>query len=166
MYYSDEDFAAKLDEKVGNVRFFKKCLRERGLIGSRQQLSDDFFETFEKVRKVRNEQNATWEVAINNVLSADDLPAGEGMFKVQISERWKTSDKEYTFVLVTYLPFVPQIGMRWEDSEKDINLKVENLTYFSDAEVFVIKNTIRDAEPDEVEARIYAREGKGWKLPR
>ncbi|WP_409276391.1 hypothetical protein V1499_22950 (plasmid) [Neobacillus sp. SCS-31] len=166
MFYSDEDFAAKVDEKLGNVRYFKKCLRERGMIGSRQQLSDDFIATFEEVRQVREKLNSTWEQAMVEVLNRDNNLVPEGMFKIQISETWKTDERrDYTFTLMTYLPFVPQIGLRWEDSDKDINLKVENLTYHSDKGVFLIRNTVRDADREEVEARIAARQGTGWSLP-
>ncbi|MET1123074.1 hypothetical protein ABWU59_29585 [Priestia megaterium] len=164
MYYSDEDFAVKVEDKVGNIRFFKKCLRERGLIGSRQQLSDEFIDMFREISQIRRKENSTWEKAINKVLNTDGHI--EGMYKIQITETWSTESKEtYFFTLITHIPFVPQIGMRWEDSDLDINLKVENLTYHSNIGLFVIKSTHRHCDIEEIEARIYARESTDWRLP-
>lgn len=68
MYYSDQDFAEKVGDKPGNVRFFKKCLRDLGLIGSRQQLSDEYLEVFKAVSDYRDENRSTWEVAMESVL--------------------------------------------------------------------------------------------------
>lgn len=68
MYYSDEEFAVKVDEKLGNVRFFKRCLRDNGLIGTRQQLSDEHVPIFQEVCKVRDADRSTWELAIEKVL--------------------------------------------------------------------------------------------------
>lgn len=165
MYYSDEDFAVKVEDRVGNIRFFKKCLRERGLIGSRQQLSDEFITTFEEIRGIRQKENSTWEKAINKVLSTDGHI--EGMYKIQITEIWETENEEtYFFTLITHLPFVPQIGMSWEDSDLDIRLKVEDLTYHSNIGLFVIRNIHDNCDVEEVEARVYAREGTDWKLPK
>ncbi|MFL0364628.1 hypothetical protein ACH0BF_16615 [Pseudobacillus sp. 179-B 2D1 NHS] len=68
MYYSDEEFADKVNDKLGNIRFFKKCLRELDLIGSRQRLSDDYIEMFEEVSHYREKNNSTWEAAMNEIL--------------------------------------------------------------------------------------------------
>jgi hypothetical protein len=69
MYYSDEEFTKLFtDEKVGNVRFFKKCLREYGLIGARQKLSDEHIPIFNEIRAVREAEKSTWEQAIQKVL--------------------------------------------------------------------------------------------------
>lgn len=68
MYYSDEEFAAKMDDKLGNIKFFKRCLREFDLIGSRQKLSDDYFDMFQEVSLYRDQNNATWEMAMKEIL--------------------------------------------------------------------------------------------------
>ena len=68
MYFSDKDFADKVNDKLGNVKFFKKCLRDLDLIGSRQKLSDDYIEMFKEVKAYRGQNNSTWELAMNEVL--------------------------------------------------------------------------------------------------
>ena len=68
MYYSDQDFANKVNDKLGNVKYFKKYLRDLDLIGSRQQLSDDYIGMFQEVSEYRSTNNSTWEIAMENVL--------------------------------------------------------------------------------------------------
>ena len=68
MYYSDEEFAARVNERLGNIKFFKKCLRNLDLIGTRQKLSDDHFDLFKEVMEYRELNNATWEAAMNEIL--------------------------------------------------------------------------------------------------
>jgi len=74
MYYSDEEFAIKVNDKPGNVRFFKTLLREYGLIEARKQLTDDHVSIFEKIQQTKNAERCTWEIAMRKVL--DNLGAG------------------------------------------------------------------------------------------
>lgn len=69
MHYSDEQFASELNEKIGNVRYFKTVLREKGLIGARQQFSEEHKSYFEEIRELKDRIRCTWETAIRNVLS-------------------------------------------------------------------------------------------------
>lgn len=69
MHYSDEQFASELNEKIGNVRYFKAVLREKGLIGARQQFSEEHRSHFEEIRELKDRIRCTWETAIRTVLS-------------------------------------------------------------------------------------------------
>ncbi|MDF2084637.1 hypothetical protein [Bacillus pseudomycoides] len=163
MYYSDENFALRVNEKVGNVRFFKKCLREKGLIGIHQQLSDEFIDTFKEIVNIRIQQKSTWEQAVNEIFKKEH--SENNMYNIQIIETWITNQKNrYTFTLYTHIPFIPQIGMQWNSFNKDIDIKVENLMYNEDMSVFVIKNTFRDINSEEIEARRKLREEIGWNI--
>ncbi|MDP4552965.1 hypothetical protein Q9251_18965 [Alkalihalobacillus macyae] len=66
--YSDEEFRGKVKDRIGNVRSFKKHLRKIGLIGNRQQFSEMHVQMFEKVRKYKEENHTTWELAFQNGL--------------------------------------------------------------------------------------------------
>lgn len=68
MFYSDEEFMSQVEDKLGNVKYFKKCLRDAGLIGSRQQLSADFISIFKEAKEYKSKNNATWAVAIESTL--------------------------------------------------------------------------------------------------
>lgn len=69
MYYSDEDFCEKVDERPGNVKVFKEYLRKYEMIEPRRQLEDSHIPIFEEVRQFRNEENATWVQSMESVLS-------------------------------------------------------------------------------------------------
>lgn len=68
--YTDEDFMNKVDDKIGNVRLFKKHLRKKGLIGNRQQFSDKHIQMFEEVREYKNENHTTWDLAFQESLKS------------------------------------------------------------------------------------------------
>jgi hypothetical protein len=53
----------KVNDKIGNVRLFKKNLRRKGLIGNRQQFSEEHVQMFEEIREYKRTQHTTWEVA-------------------------------------------------------------------------------------------------------
>ncbi|MEW4425869.1 hypothetical protein AB1I68_00075 [Paenibacillus pabuli] len=69
MHYSDEQFASALNEKMGNIRYYKAVLREKGLIGARQQFSEVHRSYFEEIRELKDRIRCTWETAIRTVLS-------------------------------------------------------------------------------------------------
>lgn len=68
MYYSDVEFVEKVNDKLGNVKYFKKRLRGLDLVGSRQKLSDDYVPIFEEVKSYKEKNNSTWEMAMDEVL--------------------------------------------------------------------------------------------------
>lgn len=61
--YSDEEFMNKVNDKIGNVRFFKKHLRKQGLIGNRQQFSEEHVQMFEEIREYKKTHHTTWDMA-------------------------------------------------------------------------------------------------------
>jgi hypothetical protein len=61
--YSDEEFMNTVNDKIGNVRLFKKHLRKQGLIGNRQQFSEEHVEMFKRIREYKNSNHTTWDVA-------------------------------------------------------------------------------------------------------
>ncbi|MEC1258944.1 hypothetical protein P9D34_00530 [Bacillus swezeyi] len=69
--YTDVEFKDKVGDKIGNVRFFKKHLRKKGLIGNRQQLSEKHIQMFEEVRRYKSENHTTWDVAFKYGLKSD-----------------------------------------------------------------------------------------------
>lgn len=68
--YSDEEFKDKVNDRIGNVRSFKKHLREMGLIGNRQQFSEQHVQMFEEVREYKNVNHTTWNLAFQNGLGS------------------------------------------------------------------------------------------------
>lgn len=66
--YTDEEFKDKVNDKIGNVRLFKKHLRKQGFIGNRQQFSKEHIKIFEDVRNYKRQYNTTWEVAFSEGL--------------------------------------------------------------------------------------------------
>jgi hypothetical protein len=76
MHYSDEQFASALNEKMGNIRYYKAVLREKRLIGARQQFSEEHKSYFEEIRELKDRIRCTWETAIRTVLSekAAEIP--------------------------------------------------------------------------------------------
>ncbi|MBV5121521.1 hypothetical protein ACUUYQ_15105 [Bacillus halotolerans] len=53
----------KVKDKIGNVRAFKKHLRERGLIGNRQQFSEEHIQTFNDIKQYKLTNHTTWKMA-------------------------------------------------------------------------------------------------------
>ncbi|UBM45852.1 hypothetical protein [Bacillus velezensis] len=53
----------KVNDKIGNVRLFKKHLRKKGLIGNRQQFSEEHVKLFEKIKGYKLNNHTTWEMA-------------------------------------------------------------------------------------------------------
>ncbi|PGT77807.1 hypothetical protein [Bacillus sp. AFS040349] len=58
----------KVNDKIGNVRLFKKHLRKLGLIGNRQQFSEEHARIFEEIREYKETYHATWEMAFKEGL--------------------------------------------------------------------------------------------------
>ncbi|MCY8354917.1 hypothetical protein MOD14_12145 [Bacillus haynesii] len=78
--YTDEEFKDKVGDKIGNIRFFKKHLRKKGMIGNRQQLSEKHVKLFEEVRRFKIENHTTWEAALkdglkSNLYQGDSTPS-------------------------------------------------------------------------------------------
>lgn len=58
----------EVEDKIGNVRAFKKYLRERGLIGKRQQLSGEHIQIFNDIKHYKLTKHTTWEMAFRACL--------------------------------------------------------------------------------------------------
>lgn len=67
----------KVNDKIGNVRLFKKHLRKQGLIGNRQQFSEEHVNLFEEIRRYKRANHTTWEsafkVGLNSILKEKGL---------------------------------------------------------------------------------------------
>ncbi|WP_410771349.1 hypothetical protein [Fontibacillus sp. BL9] len=61
--YTDEEFMDKVNDKIGNVRLFKKHLRKQGLIGNRQQFSEEHIKLFKEIREYKRAHHTTWDMA-------------------------------------------------------------------------------------------------------
>lgn len=68
--YTDEEFMLKVNDKLGNIRLFKKHLRKLGLIGNRQQLSKEHIELFESIRNYKLNHHTTWDLAFKKGLDS------------------------------------------------------------------------------------------------
>ncbi|MDF0728052.1 hypothetical protein PY093_15375 [Cytobacillus sp. S13-E01] len=60
----------RVNDKIGNVRFFKKHLRRLGLIGNRQQFSEEHVKIFEGIREYKENHHTTWDIAFKEGLNA------------------------------------------------------------------------------------------------
>ncbi|WP_214753614.1 MULTISPECIES: hypothetical protein [unclassified Exiguobacterium] len=69
-HYSDLEFVEIVHDKIGNVRFFKQHLRKRGLIGNRQQFSDEHVRMFKNVKEFKLANHTTWAVAFEQGLNS------------------------------------------------------------------------------------------------
>jgi hypothetical protein len=67
--YTDEEFMEKVKDKIGNVRAFKKHLREKGLIGNRQQFSEEHIQIFNEIKQHKLTNHTTWEMAFKMCLA-------------------------------------------------------------------------------------------------
>lgn len=63
----------KVKDKIGNVRAFKKHLREKGLIGNRQQFSEEHIQIFNDIKQHKLTNHTTWEMAFKVCL--DKIPS-------------------------------------------------------------------------------------------
>ncbi|MCY9111216.1 hypothetical protein ABKQ09_19970 [Bacillus atrophaeus] len=82
--YTDEEFMNKVNDKIGNVRLFKKHLRKQGLIGNRQQFSSEHIQLFEDIRKYKKNHHTTWEIAFR--VGLDSFPKNNGVPVLLINE--------------------------------------------------------------------------------
>lgn len=76
--YTDEEFMNKVNDKIGNVRLFKKHLRKLGLIGNRQQFSEEHVQMFEEIREYKKTHHTTWDMAFkfgfNSIPKKNNVP--------------------------------------------------------------------------------------------
>lgn len=90
--YSDEEFKVKVRDRIGNVRSFKKYLREMGIIGNRQQFSEKHVQMFEEVREYKNENHTTWDLAfqngMKNVSQKVKLPVATSTVVAETSQKY------------------------------------------------------------------------------
>lgn len=68
------------------------------------------------------------------------------------------------FSYETELPFVPVIGMQWEDEDKLINIPVNNLSWSGDDNKFIVKHHVSMASKEEIESFITDATAKGWEV--
>ncbi|MGN2665261.1 hypothetical protein [Bacillus altitudinis] len=59
-----------VNDKIGNVRLFKKHLRKLGIIGNRQQFSAEHVNIFEETREYKKKHHTTWDMAFEEGLKA------------------------------------------------------------------------------------------------
>lgn len=69
MFYSDAEFMVKVNDKPGNVRFFRQKLRNFGKLQERQKLDDTHVDLFEKVKEYRSTYGCSWERGIDYIFS-------------------------------------------------------------------------------------------------
>lgn len=69
MFYSDLDFTNKVNDKHGNVKFFRQKLRDIGKLEDRQKLDDQHVKLFEKIKEYRTNYGCPWEKAIDHELA-------------------------------------------------------------------------------------------------
>lgn len=69
-HYSDVDFAKVVGDKPGNIIVFKRILREKGVIGNRQQLTDTHIPVFKDAKKYKGETHSIWVDAFDHTIDA------------------------------------------------------------------------------------------------
>ncbi len=85
----------KVNDKIGNVRAYKKHLRDRGLIGNRQQFSEEHIHTFNEIKQFKITNCTTWEMAFAECLdkiqsrNIDDISFG-----VKIAESTPSNNED------------------------------------------------------------------------
>lgn len=66
MYYSDSQFAKSVDEKLGNVKLFKRVMWEHGKIKPYTQLTTNHKPNFHQVQQLH--KNMIWDKAVRTVV--------------------------------------------------------------------------------------------------
>ena len=90
--YTDEEFMEEVNDKIGNVRLFKKYLRKLGLIGNRQQFSGEHVNIFEEIRKYKESHHTTWDMAFKEGLKSTlNLKENEIPLSMMVSENSQTN---------------------------------------------------------------------------
>lgn len=69
-HYSDVDFAKQVADKPGNIIVFKRILREKGVIGNRQQLTDTHIPVFNNAKKYKGETHSIWVDAFEHTIDS------------------------------------------------------------------------------------------------
>lgn len=69
-FYSDDEFINKVKDKAGNIRYFRKILRDHGLLEPREKLNDKHIVIFNRIKAYKSTTNCTWEHAINEEVKA------------------------------------------------------------------------------------------------
>lgn len=77
----------KVNDKIGNVRFFKKHLRKLGLIGNRQQFSEEHVKIFVETKEYKETYHMTWDMAFKEGLKSTlNQKAYEAPLSLMVSE--------------------------------------------------------------------------------
>ncbi|MEW4425868.1 hypothetical protein AB1I68_00070 [Paenibacillus pabuli] len=66
MYYSDAQFAKAVDEKLGNVKFFKRVMREHGKIKPYTQFTTNHKPYFQQIQQLH--KSMIWDKAVRTVV--------------------------------------------------------------------------------------------------
>ncbi|HFK1768071.1 TPA: hypothetical protein ACGXGV_000364 [Bacillus paranthracis] len=86
----------KVNDKIGNVRLFKKHLRKLGLIGNRQQFSEEHVTLFKEIREYKISHHTTWDkafkVGLKNIPNEKNIHVLSNSFIADPSE----NNIEYT----------------------------------------------------------------------
>ncbi|MNO41871.1 hypothetical protein D3C76_320500 [compost metagenome] len=90
----------------------------------------------------------SYKIRIEKTLSGEVNPLGRRRVKIFID---------------TELPFVPIIGMKWEDIDLGIDIPVTGLTWEGENRRFLIRHTSSSLEEDEVNEKLKTALEKGWK---
>lgn len=84
--YSDQEFVQKVGDRIGNVNYFRKLLRESNRLANRQKLTDEHVDLFLTAVKLRNDTSCTWPEAFKKVLDISEEDQPEDPNKVEINE--------------------------------------------------------------------------------
>ncbi|HZH59923.1 MAG TPA: hypothetical protein VEY70_10170 [Metabacillus sp.] len=74
MKYQNEEFVSEVNDKLGNVKFFRAKLREKDMLKNRELLSDKHIPIFISIRNEKETNNLTWDEAMDKVLDQYDSP--------------------------------------------------------------------------------------------
>ncbi|WP_157087705.1 hypothetical protein [Oceanobacillus damuensis] len=84
----------EVNDKIGNVRLFKKHLRRLGLIGNRQQFSHEHIEMFQSVKEYKIKNHTTWDLAFKRGLCTEELENIDIPLRTVISEVGQSNNEE------------------------------------------------------------------------
>lgn len=84
--YSDQEFVEKVGDKIGNVNYFRRLLRENNRIANRQRLTDEHVELFKAAIQLKGKSKCTWEKAFKSVLDIAEEEQFEDISEDEISK--------------------------------------------------------------------------------
>lgn len=66
--FSDKDFVEFVNDKTGNIVFFRRKLKDYEMLSNRQQLTIEHANIFKEIKELKQQRSLSWADAMDSVI--------------------------------------------------------------------------------------------------